>query len=146
MNANFAFDPIMPQEQFQIELNFAKGSFGNITAVPPEGIEVVGDDIQEVIDNKAMFTFKGQGGDYLEDKAIEFRYSDKKAFKEVIITSDSGYTEKVKTKEIQSPLKNIEMDYNKKVILPFLNWGWLGTYIIFSIVFSMLLRKWLKVY
>jgi len=48
-----------------------------------------------------------------------------------------------------SDIQNIKINYNKLVILPigFRNWlGWLGLYIILSIIFSLGLRKLMKVY
>jgi hypothetical protein len=144
MNANFAYEPITPGEQFQITLEFVSGAYGNITTVVPDGIEVLGDDVQEVAEDGAKFTYKGEAGDYVEGNAVQFLYSDKKAFKEVIITDEPKYSEK--EKKGTGDLKKIEIGYEKKNILPVLNWGWLGTYIIFSIIFSMSLRKILKVY
>ncbi len=145
MNANFAYDSINPAEQFQVTLNFAKGSYGNITAVVPEGIGAVGENVQEINDGKAIFTFKGEEGEYIEENAIKFEYNGGPVFREVIITNGPRYA--VKEKLIKNNnLKSIVMGYEKKKILPILNWGWLGSYIIFSIIFSMSLRKWMKVY
>ncbi|MBD3164896.1 DUF106 domain-containing protein [Candidatus Woesearchaeota archaeon] len=145
MNANFAYESINPHEQFEVILNFDKGAYGDITINPPQGIQVVGDSIEEVIEGKAKFALKGEEGRYTEENALEFLYSDKKAYKDVIITDGKRYAEKEKS-DVTPPLKSIEIDYEKKKILPLLNWGWLGTYILFSILFSSVLRKLLKVY
>jgi len=144
MNVNFAYEPINPDEPFAVNLNFAKNAYGNISVTTPEGIEIVGEGIQEIKDGKTTFVFKGTEGTYIEGNALKFDYNGGPAFKDVIITTGQGYTEK--TKKGSGHLKNIDMDYKKKIILPVLNWGWLGAYIIFSIIFSMTIRKWMKVY
>lgn len=144
MNVNFAFEPIHPGEQFQTTLTFTKGSFGDISVSAPYGIEVVGDKMQEIVNGKATFTFKGEEGKYIEANALKFEYDGGPVFRDVVITNGHEYTEKIK-KGVGS-LKTVEINYRKKIILPIIKWGWLGTYIIFSIVFSMTLRKWLKVY
>lgn len=144
MNANFAFEAINPGENFEIVLNFEKDSQGEISVEVPAGITVVEDSIQEAAE-KVSFIFKGKNGDYIEDNSLKFDYNDRVFFKEVIITEGSKYAKKLEMIK-GSNLKSIDMQYNKKVILPILNWGWLGTYIIFSIVCSMAVRKILKVY
>lgn len=145
MNANFAYESIVPGEQFQISLDFAKGSLGNIRIVVPEGVEVVGETDMELINDKAAFTLKGNEGRYIEGESLKFEYGDRVYFKDLIISSEHEYAKKVEMIK-NSNLRTITIGNRKKEILPILNWGWLGTYIIFSIVFSMLLRKWLKVY
>ncbi len=145
MNAHYAFMPIAPQEPFQMELSFARGTTGNVTAIVPLGITVVGDAVIPVVNDKAIFTFKGVAGSYLEGNSIKFEHRGKPAFKEVIINTGYEYTEKDKPIK-NSELKTISIDYKKRIVLPVINWGWLGSYIIFSIVFSMSLRKIMKVY
>jgi uncharacterized membrane protein (DUF106 family) len=145
MNANYAYESISPEEQFQIGFDFAKGSMGNVSVYAPEGIEVIGDKTQDIINDKALFTFKGNEGDYIENRSLKFEYNQRLFFKDIIITNSQEYAKKQELIK-DSNLKSITIDYKKKVILPVINWGWLGTYIIFSIVFSMLLRRWLKVY
>ena len=45
-------------------------------------------------------------------------------------------------------INSIEIGHNKKVLLNLFGWkvGWLGTYIMFSIIFSILIRRIIKVY
>ncbi|MBT7332632.1 hypothetical protein HN799_05150, partial [Candidatus Woesearchaeota archaeon] len=70
--------------------------------------------------------------------------------KNVLITKDVEYTEAIETYD-HSDIKSITINYNKLRPLgdqSLLGWqpGWLGLYIIFSIVFSIGLRKLFKVY
>jgi len=144
MNANFAFEPIVPGEQFQVELKFDKGTVGDVNIEVPEGVEIIGEDVQAIAEDKAIFILKGETGRYTEGNALKFLFAEKVFFKDLIISGQ----EYAKKEEVikNSDLNSIKIDYNKKIILPLINWGWLGSYIIFSIVFSSLLRKWMKVY
>jgi len=145
MNAHFAYDPILPGEQFQMTLDFKKETIGEVLLVVPRGIEIIGDRTQEITNDKVAFNLKGEEGNYKEGDALIFKFDDKDFYKNIIISNDFKYEKKQEV--IDHPnLKSISINYNKKVILPVLNWGWLGTYIIFSIIFSMLLRRVLKVY
>ncbi|MCK5282734.1 MAG: DUF106 domain-containing protein [Nanoarchaeota archaeon] len=145
MNAHYAFEPILPEEQFQITLNFEKASMGAATITTPQGIEVIGDPMQEIINDKAVFTLKGKEGKYIEGNSLKLEYGDRIFFKDVLITNEQKYA-KIEEPIKNSNLKSISINNKKKVILPILNWGWLGTYIILSIISSMTLRKTLKVY
>jgi len=145
MNANFAYEPISPEEQFQITLQFAKGITGEVTLTSPDGIAVVSDTTQAINNNMAIFTLKGAEGDYIEGNSLRFDYKDVIFYKDVIITKEPKYAKKEERIK-NNDLRMISIGNRKKVILPGLNWGWLGSYIIFSIVFSMLLRKWFKVF
>jgi hypothetical protein len=132
-------------EQFQVMLDFQKDSLGNVTLTVPEGIEIQGDAVQEIVMNKAAFVLKGEKGEYTDDRSLRFEYGQRLYFKDVVITDGYDYAKKQELIK-NSNLKSISLDYKKKIVLPGLNWGWLGAYIIFSIIFSMTVRKWMKVY
>lgn len=144
MNANYAFEPITPGEQFQATLEMQKGALGEVSLEVPEGIEIIGDSTQQIVENKVVFNMKGKEGEYIEGEALKFDYNDNVYFKDVIITEEDRYA-KVEDKGKDS-YKSVKLSNRKKIVLPLLNWGWLGSYILFSIVFSMLLRKVMKVY
>jgi len=144
MNAHFAFVPLMPGQEFHVTLSFAKNAQGNASIAVPEGIEVVGDASKGIVSNSASFTLKGKEGTYTEGNSVKFDYNQKTFFKDVIISTDEYAKKDTVIKD--DYLKTISIDYEKRKILPVLNWGWLGTYIVFSIVFSMTLRKLFKVY
>ena len=70
--------------------------------------------------------------------------------KTVLITSDFMYEEPVSTFE-HSDISQVKINYNKLKPLgktDIFGWqpGWLGLYIIFSIVFSMGLRRFMKIH
>jgi len=59
-----------------------------------------------------------------------------------LITDDYGYKDPVK-KFKNNVVKSIKVGYEKIIVLNLFGWklGWLGSYIIFSIILSMSLRK-----
>lgn len=142
MNANMAFLPIMPDAEFGTTVNFASGYTGNVTVMTPDEITVVGEQEQTIQDGVANFSFSGPEGNYL----LVFEYNDQRFDKEISI-SKTRYAPVTKLFKKQ-PVKSITSSNEKLVVLNLFGWklGWLGTYIIFSIVFSMGLRKALKIY
>jgi len=84
----------------------------------------------------------GENGEYL----LEYIINGKKNNKEVLI-SENKYKEPVK-RISDKVIKTIEIDHEQKKPLNLFGWkiGWLGTYIIFSILFSIIIRKIIKVY
>jgi len=144
MNAHFAYYPIMPGEEFTTSILFEQPD-GNVTLVVPDGIDILDGTTKEMETNNATWKLKGDTGKYL----LEFQHNDNSYTKEVIITNEKSYA---------TPIKSIR-DGNINAIttssrpvkilnLYFRGWklGWIGTYIVFSIIFSMLIRKWLEIY
>ena len=108
----------------------------------PQEIEVQGDAEKEIKDGKASWLLSGEKGEHL----LEFGVDGEKQGVNVLI-DDSKYSEPLK-KIKNSKIKEILVGNQKKIVMDIFGWelGWLGTYIIFSIVFSMGLRKVMKLY
>ena len=147
LNANFAFVPIMPNTDFTTTMVFDKDIAGSAELVVPEGIAIDdGEPVKEIKNSVARWNLKGREGDYV----LEYKFSDNKYTKELLITNEHEYKnpiEKVK----DAGLKEIKID--NKPMKPFgdfsvFGWkpGWLGTYIIFSLLFSIGLRKIMKIH
>ena len=154
MNANIAFEPISPNVEFTIDAVFNSGAFGQIKLEAPGGIELLGNDTQDIVDNKATWVLKGVEGDYTGENAIKVIFNDKVEYKDLLITQEQAYYENIKSFK-NSPLRSIKVNHEPKRVLSFFGspisflgykGGWLGTYIIISLITSMLLRKLLKVY
>ena len=144
MNANLAYDPILPEQEFTTTVVFEENVDGVIELSIPEGIIVNGDAKKEVKDNMVKWVLSGKEGEYL----LEYIFDGKTYNKEVLI-SETKYKEPIK-KVKGDIVKSIEVEHEKKILLtiPGVGWkiGWLGTYIIFSIMFSILIRRVIKVY
>ena len=142
MNAHLAFIPIAPGMEFTTTMDFENNVRGAAMIDVPEGLEVVGPVNKTVEGNKITWTLKGSSGEYL----IRYRAGQKSYEKDVLITEELAYATQFK-KVKDDVVKQISIDHQKrKFNLGFFNMGWLGTYILFSIVFSMILRKLFKVY
>lgn len=143
--ANLAYEPIHAGEEFTVTALMKSGSEGNVDLIVPEGITVLSNSTKPVIDNKAEWTLSAEkNGDYL----LEFRYNKDVVYKDLKI-DDKRYAKPVET--YKNAFKMIQI--NNKKTYPFgdfriFGWqpGWFGTYIIFSIIFSIILRKLFKVY
>jgi len=142
MNANFAFDPVMPGQEFTTKVLFEDNVNGEIELSVPQGIEVNGKTKKEIKNNEARWLLSGERGEYL----LEYIFNGKKYSKEVLI-SEERYEDPIKRIRDNS-VKSIEIEQNKNIVLNLFGWkmGWLATYILFSIIFSISIRKVIKVY
>ena len=142
LNMNMGFMPIQPGEDFMTTLQFAEGVQGDVTTVVPDGVEILSSNIQSIQDGTVEFKYTGETGDYL----LEYKYGGRSFQKEVRI-NEERYAPPLKAID-DGDLKQIITNNQKLIVLNLFGWklGWLGAYIIFSIIFSMGIRKAMKVY
>ena len=149
MSGHLAFEPIYPGESFSITAQFSDALTGNAVLMVDEGVNLISPAEQEIADNKATWNLKSsEGTHYLKVTAGEQEQQ-----KKVLITKDLKYEEAISTYQ-HSEIEVININYNKLLPLghdftvPLFDWqpGWLGVYIVFSIIFSIGLRKALKLY
>jgi uncharacterized membrane protein (DUF106 family) len=146
MSAHLAYSPIMPNEEFSITMNFNDGANGNVVLNLPDGISSINDINQTILANQATWVLKGEEGEYL----LNYDFNGITYSNEILITSEKTY---------KPPLNKIKGDVVKDIkvnieaVKPFNNlslfgWkpGWLGAYIILSMIFSTVIRKLMKVY
>lgn len=144
MSSNFAYEGINPQQEFSVTVFFDKNANGEAELIAPEGITLADSKFKKIENGKATWRLKGTEGEHI----LEFVYNGEKQQKNVLITNTKKYIEPVK-KVSNSEIKSIQINYKKLVTIPigYKDWlGWLGTYIISSIIFTMALRKVMKVY
>ena len=145
LNAHMAFHPLVPGQEFSATVAFDEGVKGEIELITD--LLITGESVKEIDDGQVVFTVKGmEKGEYL----LEFVRGGQSHTKEVIISSEWEYApveEAVKKDGIRT------ITLSNAPVKPFGNlsifgWhpGWLGAYIIFSIVLSSLLRKLMKIY
>lgn len=135
MNANLYYEPLLPGQEFSIDV-FSN----NVSLTNYEGLEFLGKKTVAFNGEEAQrYKFKGEKGEYI----IKFQVGEKQLSKNVLIDEIKYFKPKEK-------INNVKIVTNNKPItlfnLGFIKIGWLGTYIISSIIFSSLLRKWMKVY
>lgn len=156
MSSNLAYNPISQDEEFVISLAFEEGAQGEVEIDIPPGLTTEEPKVKPVSNNEVEWTLKGKEGEHL----IEFTLGDDKERKEVLIIDEQRYKSKDKTKSYFTFIKpkegfidkdslfnKITLEYDKKIYINFLGgMGWLLTYILFSIAFSIIIRKVIKVY
>lgn len=143
MSSTFAYEGIKPQQEFSVTANFDKNAQGNAELTVPDEMTIMGDKIKKIENLQATWTLKGGEGEHL----LEVIYGNEKQQHSVLITDEDKYLNPVK--KTNGSIKSIQINHKKRVVLPigYKDWfGWLGTYIIFSLAFTMILRKIMKVY
>ena len=143
MTSHLSYYPILPGQDFTTTVVFEKGIDGEIELSVPDGLYIEGSVVKEIKDSEVKWVLNGEEGEYL----LEYNFNDNKYTNEVLITKDREY--KNPTKNVRDGNINvIKIDYKKNIVLNIFGWklGWLGSYIILSIIFSMLLRKLMKIY
>ncbi len=143
LNAHLAFMPIVPAQEFGTYVEFQEGASGSIEIIPPEGFKLLSGKVVDIKNSRAFWKLKGPTGRHM----IEYNYNNITYNKNVLITNTQNYEEPVKEID-KNNIKTINIDNKPMKPLNIFGWeiGWLGTYIIFSIIFSMTLRKILKLH
>jgi uncharacterized membrane protein (DUF106 family) len=143
LNANLAFMPLVPGEEFSATLVFEPGTTGDVSVSVPDGVYPVDVSTQSVEGDYVQFRFAADEGDYL----LVFEHDGVSYDKELTITNEQRYAPVTKVFK-GKPLKSISLSNRKQVPIPITDnhLGWLGTYILFSIFLSMGLRKIMKIY
>lgn len=138
MDANFSYQPLLPGDDFGLGVVVGEGVEGNVTLDVPEGLEVVSKKSQIIEDSAARFTLKGEPGKYF----VTVKHDDVEVDKEVIV-SESEYAPVQKDYE-GDVIKSVVLGNQELKVVWKLSWLW--TYIIAMLVFSIGLRKLMKVY
>lgn len=145
LNANLTYDPILANQDFTTTLTFEESIAGTAELISPDGITILSDNEVTIANSIAQWRLKADEGDYI----IKYKYGDK-IYQKEFKTGKGYYPPLVKVKD--KTLKFISVDHNKvkplaSTGIPWIkNWGWLGTYILFSVIFSMTIRKLLKIH
>lgn len=152
MSSVFAYESIKPQQEFNVYAVFDKNVNGEAEIIVPEELKVIGDKkvkIEQGTLNKerhekmVMWTLKGDGGEH----SFEVSYNDERQQHDVLVTESNKYLPA--TKSYKGSIKSIVIEYKKNILLPigYKDWfGWLGVYIWSSLIFTMALRKVMKVH
>ncbi len=145
MNGHLAFEPIYPGEMYSITAQFKEGIVGEAELIVDEGVELVSLATQP-INSGVTWNLKSTEGEHI----LTVKGADIEQSKKVLITKELK-SETPLSFYKHSDIEQIKINYNKLKPLggfEFFGWqpGWLGLYIFFSIIFSIGLRKVMKVY
>ncbi len=145
MTAHFSFIPIAVGEPFTTTVFLAQQTQPiNVSILTPPALTVEGNKTTMITQDKATYTLTGTtAGTY--DISIVAR--GKAYAKEVSIGQPTNaITATLAVND--DTVKTISIDYKKRILIDtgWLQLGWLGTYFLFSIIFSIGLRKVMNVY
>ncbi|MBI4441171.1 DUF106 domain-containing protein [Candidatus Woesearchaeota archaeon] len=141
LSAHYAYEPLYPGQQFTILVQAKDGITGNVVLETPS--DVIVDGTEKKLDSgRAVWKAQGPEGDYL----LKVKAQGKEYEKEVTISPMQQYASPEK-KIDDDTLDKIEIQMKELTLLSLFGWelGWLGTYILFSLAFSISLRKILDV-
>jgi uncharacterized membrane protein (DUF106 family) len=143
MNAHLAYEQIAPGQDFTTTIEFYKGVTGEVELVVPDGITMNGEAVQPIDDGEVKWILSGEEGNYL----LEYKVNGKSYTKDLLITQEPSYAKPIEVIKDKTVMQ-ISIDNIKMKVFNLFGWqiGWLGSYIIMSIIFSMILRKLFKVY
>jgi uncharacterized membrane protein (DUF106 family) len=145
LNAHLGYLPITPDTPFTTTVFFDNGADGEIM-LDVDNIEILNSPTQEIVNSMATFELQGEEGEYI----LQYRYNNEGYSQELLITEDRTYRP-VDKKINRNGIKKLRI--NNEKVKPFdftgipwvKNWGWIGAYIVFSLIFSIVIRKLMKV-
>jgi uncharacterized membrane protein (DUF106 family) len=143
LNGHLAFEPIHPNQEFTVTTVFDKAAMGNVTLFVPDGITMTGDTTKTIEAGTASFAMKGYEGLY----SLTFEHGGKQYVKDVEITQKREYVTPALTVN-DGTLKSIMTNHEKTIVIQIGSWGvsWFWSYLVFSLIFSLVIRKALKIY
>jgi uncharacterized membrane protein (DUF106 family) len=146
MAAHFSYEPIYPGETYSVTAFFNEGIEGTSQLVIDDGTQFFSEESQDIVDKQVTWNLKSDEGPHL----LTFKQGKTEQTRKILISKNFNFEDPIETFE-HSDITKAQINYNKLKPLgdySIFGWrpGWLGIYIIFSIVFSMVLRKVLKIY
>jgi uncharacterized membrane protein (DUF106 family) len=156
LQSHIGYDPLLANEPFELTAEFIEAK-DIVTLVLPEGLELVEGNLErEVKYDTVSWLIKGVPGEY----EVTLDYMGSKYTKDLIVTNGRIYAPVEKSfrkkflffgSDDKNGLNMIRLS-NEKIIpfadvpilmnVPFIStWGWFGVYFIFSLIFSLTLRR-----
>lgn len=142
LSANLAYYPILPNEDFSTTLTLKDGLGTEVELIVPEDIELASDAKQKVNSETVTWRMKGPAGNY----KLEYDVNGEFYEHDLVISPKMGEYATVEEAVNDNLVKSIKINNEPIKPLKLFGWklGWLGTYIIFSLIFSIVIRKILK--
>lgn len=141
LNSTLGYFPIMPNQEFSVMAEFKDTVNGEIV-LNVDNLDMLSSPTQEIINNVATWKLSGDAGEYI----LQYEYNGNTYNQELLITTERKYRNPTLSVN-KDGLKNLKIGNEKLIAMNLFGWklGWLGTYIILSILFSTIVRKFMKV-
>lgn len=141
INANYAYQPLAPNQEFNITFSFEKLPQNYSLEILPEGVEIMNKTV-DYSKNIIIYSLKGTEGVYL----LSFNYDNEKKEKEIIITNKQKYSKPVESFSKENLKKIIISNKPLRIRILGISMSWIWYYIIIALITSSLFRKFFKVY
>ena len=152
MAGSLAYDPIAPDQTYSVIATFAPGVSGEAQLVPDQGTQVVGNTTGAIVPGEdggiTRWNLKSSEGMH----NLSVIANEQSQSKEVLVVVDEHRYASAVASFPKSDIRSISIEYNKLKPLGetfnLFGWypGWLGLYVILSLILSIGLRKVFKVY
>lgn len=147
MTAHLAYDPIMPGVPVNVTMFFEKTVTGSASLQVPSGLKLIGPAMQS-IDTKThtvMWAVEGMTeGEYY----LEFTKDGEKVTQPILISTEADYAKPIVKYGDSETFVQSKIHNKSKVVLDlgFLRMNYLWTYLICAILFSLGIRKLMKLH
>ena len=145
MSANFAAEPLTPGSEFDITVILKNNVYGTIELIVPEKNNSISltdpaTALRQINQTSIMYHVKAYDAGKWN---IITKVNNKTEYPAEVIISQSNVGKEKFTSFTGKEIKSIQVGYPKKQVLNIFGFelGWLGTYIILSILFSLGLRR-----
>jgi len=146
LSGHFGYEPINPGSEFIVTAHFSGPALSGMRMTLPEGsgLDYRSDRYATIAAGKGEWAINSTASGKYD---LSFEYANKTYTKAVIISDEKAYEEPVKAIN-ENGISDITTQNKQLIVMNLFGWelGWLGSYIIFSILFSIAMRKALKVY
>ena len=146
LNSHIAYYPLVPGETFEVWADMQTGAEGfvELEVYPPTpNFEILSDNPQEISEAEVRWMLRGPEGEYL----LRYTFSGETLEQEIIVTQQPEYRQP--TQQVRSDkFRSLNVGNQRVEPLSFigLNWSWIWSYILLSILFSTIIRKSLKIH
>ena len=146
LNSHIAYYPLMPGETFEVWADMRTGAEGfvELEVYPPTpNFEILSDNPQEISEAEVRWMLRGPEGEYL----LRYTLNDETVEQEIIVTGKPEYRQP--TQQVRGEgFRSLNVGNQRVEPLSFigLNWSWIWSYILLSILFSTIIRKSLKIH
>ena len=145
LNSHIAYYPIMPGETFEVwaELRSDMDDFVELEVYPPTpDFEILSENPQEIESAEVRWMLRGPEGDYV----LRYTLGDEVVEQDLLVTPKRQYEQPNKPIRGTS-FRSLNIGNERVRPLSFLgiNWSWIWSYILLSILFSTVIRKMLKI-
>jgi len=140
MQANLAYDPLLPASSVSIDVSVAHPGYVDVTI--PSSFTLTSSESKLANTTTTFTMIPTKAGTY----PLTFTKDGESVQKDILVTNERKYLPTVQ--KFSSSITQVSVHHQKAIALnlQFIKIGWLGTYILLSILFSTLLRKMLRVY